>query len=231
MDRTVLDQLLADRRERLAFAVVTVLSSGAQRTVYIDDIEKEGALSGELADAFATDRSRTVEVDGEEHFLHVFNPPLKMIIIGAVHVAQALLPIADATGYAVTVIDPRGAFATEERFPGVDLYADWPDEVLPGLELDHRSAFLALTHDPKVDDPALNFALKSNCFYIGALGSRKTNAARLDRLLESGFSEETLQRIHGPIGLDIGAKGPAEIAISIMAEVTQRLRRGGTASP
>ena len=231
MDRTVLDQLLADRGERRAFAVVTVLSSGAQRTVYLDDIENEGALSVELADAFATDRSRTVDVDGEEHFLHVFNPPLKMIIIGAVHVAQALLPIADATGYAVTVIDPRGAFATEERFPGADLHADWPDEVLPGLELDHRSAFLALTHDPKIDDPALDFALKSKCFYIGALGSRKTNAARLERLLESGFSEDTLLRIHGPIGLDIGAKGPAEIAISIMAEVTQRLRRGGTAAP
>ena len=122
-----------------------------------------------------------------EHFIHVFNPPLKMIIVGAVHVSQALIPMAQATGYAVTIIDPRGAFSTRERFPDVSLYDDWPDDVLAGLEVDHRSAILALTHDPKIDDPALSFALKSPCFYIGALGSRKTHAGRRERLAANGF--------------------------------------------
>ena len=126
----------------------------------------------------------------------------------------------------MTIIDPRGAFATHERFPDVALVEDWPDEALPRLGIDHRSAVLALTHDPKIDDPALGLALKSACFYIGALGSKKTHASRCERLSENGFSQEQISRIHGPIGLDIGAKGPAEIAISIMAEVTRSLRRG-----
>lgn len=227
MKRETLNQVLDDRSERRAFALVTSLKSGAQRQVYLEDVAKEGDLAEVLSDAFMSDRSRVVEVGGEDYFVHVFNPSLRMIIVGAVHVAQAIIPMASAAGYAVTIIDPRGAFATAERFPDVSLFEDWPDEVLPTLGVDHRCAFLALTHDPKIDDPALTFALNSPCFYIGALGSRKTHASRLERLRAHGFDEETLARIHGPIGLDIGAKGPAEIAISILAEVTQCLRLGG----
>ena len=231
MKKADLDQLLKTTQDRRAVAVVTNLASGAQRMVRIEDVDGEGALAEPLAEAFARDKSRTVEIDGVEHFLHVFNPPLKMIVVGAVHVAQALIPMAEAAGYALTIIDPRGAFATEQRFPDVTLIADWPDEVLPGLDINHRSAFLALTHDPKIDDPALSFALKSECFYIGALGSRKTHAGRCERLKADGFPDAELGRIHGPIGLDIGAQGPAEIAISIMAEVTLALRKGdGTTS-
>ena len=226
MKKTDLDQLLSETRDKRAVAVVTNLASGVQRMVHLEEVAGEAALAEPLVQAFARDQSRTVEIDGVEHFLHVFNPPLKMIVVGAVHVAQALIPMAEAAGYAVTIIDPRGAFATEQRFPDVTLIADWPDDVLPGLDVDHRSAFLALTHDPKIDDPALSFALKSKCFYIGALGSRKTHAGRRERLTAGGFSEAELDRIHGPIGLDIGAQGPAEIAISIMAEVTQVLRKG-----
>ncbi len=229
MKKSALDRLLEDRRERRAVAMVTALDTGDQRMVYLDDVGAEGDLAAPLAEAFARDKSQTVEIGGAEHFIHVFNPPLKMIIVGAVHVAQALIPIAEATGYAVTIIDPRGAFATEQRFPSVRLYDDWPDEILPDLDVDHRSAILALTHDPKIDDPALTFALKSSCFYIGALGSRKTHAGRRERLLANGFSDADLDRIHGPIGLDIGARGVAEIAVSIMAEVTRSLRQGAEA--
>lgn len=226
MKKDILHQILADRRDRRAVAVVTELSSGQQRIVHLEDASGEGDLAGPLADAFVRDQSRTVEVGGAEYFVHIYNPPLKMIVIGAVHVAQAVIPIASAAGYDVTIIDPRGAFATHERFPDVALVEDWPDEALPRLGIDHRSAVLALTHDPKIDDPALGLALKSACFYIGALGSKKTHASRCERLSENGFSQEQISRIHGPIGLDIGAKGPAEIAISIMAEVTRSLRRG-----
>ena len=228
MKKSALDRLLEDRQERRAVAVVSALAGGEQRMVYLDDIGAEGELAAPLAEAFARDKSRIVEIGGEEHFIHVFNPPLKMIIVGAVHVAQALIPFAEAAGYAVTIIDPRGAFATDERFPDVQLFEDWPDEILPTLDVDHRSAVLALTHDPKIDDPALSFALNSPCFYIGALGSTKTHAGRRERLAANGFTDQEMDRIHGPIGLDIGAQGAAEIAISIMAEVTQSLRRGGT---
>lgn len=226
MEKNVLDQILADRRDRRAVAVVTELSSGHQHIVHLENAAGEGALAGPLADAFVRDQSRTVEAGGSEYFIHIYNPPLKLIVIGAVHVAQAVIPIAEAAGYDVTIIDPRGAFATQQRFPEVSLIEDWPDEALPRLGIDHRSAVLALTHDPKIDDPALALALKSACFYIGALGSKKTHASRCERLTENGFSQERIDRIHGPIGLDIGAKGPAEIAISIMAEVTRSLRRG-----
>jgi xanthine dehydrogenase accessory factor len=151
-----------------------------------------------------------------------------MVIIGAVHIAQALAPMAMLAGYRVRIIDPRTAFATEARFPGVILSHDWADEALEKQPLGPRSALIALTHDPKLDDPALTAALKSNCFYVGALGSKKTHAGRLARLKASGFSDAELERIHGPIGLDIGAKTPAEIAISILAEMTLRLRTDGS---
>ncbi|MBZ0262037.1 MAG: XdhC family protein, partial [Hyphomicrobiales bacterium] len=159
-------------------------------------------------------------------FVHIHNPPLRLVIIGAVHIAQGVIPMARQAGYDITVIDPRGAFATGARFPDITLHTTWPEDVLPAIGVDARTAFLALTHDPKIDDPALSIALKSECFYIGALGSKKTQASRVERLQKMGFTDEVIARIHGPIGLPIGAKGAAEIAISIMAEMTRSLRLG-----
>ncbi|HKG72703.1 MAG TPA: XdhC family protein, partial [Aestuariivirgaceae bacterium] len=156
----------------------------------------------------------------------IHNPPLKLIVVGAVHIAQALIPIATGLNYDVVVIDPRGAFATPERFPGVTVRAEWPDEVMPQISLDMRSAIVLLTHDPKIDDPALLAALRSQCFYIGALGSKRTHAQRLERFKAKGFTEGQLARIHAPIGLNIGARGAAEIAVAIAAEMTKVLRRG-----
>ncbi len=170
--------------------------------------------------------SAPVEIDGRVWFVSVYNPPLDMAIIGAVHIAQPLTRMALLAGYGVRVIDPRTAFATAERFPDLTLSHEWPDEALATAPLGPRSALVALTHDPKLDDPALTAALRSSCFYIGALGSRKTHTARLARMKESGFTGDELARIHGPIGLAIGARAPAEIAISIMAEITQCLRTG-----
>jgi xanthine dehydrogenase accessory factor len=179
-------------------------------------------LAGQLEDAFRFDQSG---MHGG-HFVNIHNPPLRLIIIGAVHIAQAVIPMAQQAGYDVIVIDPRGAFATGARFPGVALHAEWPDEIISRIGLDARTAMMALTHDPKIDDPALFAALKSELFYIGALGSKKTQAARVTRLKDKGFSDAEIARIHGPIGLPIGAKGAPEIAISIMAEMTRKLRLG-----
>jgi len=225
MQRELLDRLLAAEAERLAVAVVTELSTGAQRLVGLDELADD-TLSAHLAEAFRFDRSGVVTTPSGEWFIQIHNPALEMVIIGAVHIAQSIIPIARLAGYRVTVIDPRGAFATKQRFEGVDLHVEWPDEVLKDRKLDERSALLALTHDPKIDDPALVAALNSPCFYIGALGSRKTQASRCERLTAKGFDDAALGRIHGPIGLDIGARGAPEIAIAIMAEVTQALRLG-----
>ncbi|MGI9513021.1 MAG: XdhC family protein [Anderseniella sp.] len=222
MDVEVLQILEKARADRLAVAVVTDIASGAQEVVaqrYADEHE----LAEALENGFRFDKSGVVSTDTGEFFIHIHNPALRLVIIGAVHIAQALVPMAKAAGYDVTVIDPRGAFATEDRFPGVELHAEWPDEVMPGMALDARTGFLALTHDPKVDDPALIAALQSECFYIGALGSRRTQAARTDRLKQAGVEPS---RISGPVGLDIGARGAPEIAISIMAEMTSALRLG-----
>jgi xanthine dehydrogenase accessory factor len=168
-----------------------------------------------------------VDVDGHSWFLDVHNIPLDLRIVGAVHIAQPLARMAVLAEYRVTVIDPRRAFATAERFPGVALSQGWPDEALGNDPLGPRSALVALTHDPKIDDPALMAALNSNCFYIGVLGSKKTHAARLARLQSSGFADDALARVRGPVGLAIGARTPAEIAISILAEMTMRLRADG----
>ncbi len=229
MKRELLNQVLAAKAQRRPIAVVTHLASGDQRLS-----ERTDAAQDDLADlletAFRFDKSQVVSRDGEEYFLDIHNPPLKMVMVGAVHIAQALIPMAQATGYDVTIIDPRGAFATEQRFPGVTLIPEWPDEVLDDVGLDARTAMVALTHDPKIDDPALVMALKSEMFYIGALGSKRTHASRMERLKVHQFSADTLARIQGPIGLHIGAKGQAEIAVAIMAQVVQHLRLGGNAS-
>jgi len=219
--REILDQLLAARANRQAVALVTNLESGAQRIVP-RSAAADDPLAVKLDEAFRFDQSGSH--DGQ--FINIHNPPLRMVIIGAVHIAQSVIPIAQQLGYDVTVIDPRGAFATGARFPGISLHAEWPDEVIPRIGLDPRTALVALTHDPKIDDPALDAALKSEVFYIGALGSRKTQASRGERLRAAGFTEAQVARIHGPIGLSIGAKGAPEIAVSIMGEVTRCLRLG-----
>lgn len=184
-------------------------------------------LAAEVAEALRTDRPMLLGEGAERMFLNPFNPPLRLIVTGAVHIAQALAPMAKAAGYRVTVIDPRGAFATRERFPaGTGLVEDWPDEVLAASPPDARTAVVTLTHDPKIDDVALACALRSPAFFIGALGSRKTHAARRERLAAQGFDEATLARIHAPVGLPIGARSPVEIAIAILAQMTHVLRRG-----
>ena len=221
MKRETLDALLAARASRRAVALVTDLESGTQRLVSRSEAATD-PLAEKLDEAFRFDQSGSH--DGQ--FINVFNPALRLVIIGAVHIAQSVIPMAQALGYDVTVIDPRGAFATGARFPGIALHAEWPDEVIPAIGLDARTALIALTHDPKIDDPALAAALRSDVFYIGALGSRKTQGSRVARLAEAGFSEGDLARIHGPIGLSIGARGAPEIAVSIMAEVTRALRLG-----
>jgi len=219
--RESLEQLLAARANRQPVALITDLASGAQRIVPRGDAAND-PLAEKLDEAFRFDQSGS----HEGQFINIHNPPLRLVIIGAVHIAQSVIPIAQQLGYDVTVIDPRGAFATGARFPGIQLHAEWPDEVIPRIGLDPRTALIALTHDPKIDDPSLDLALRSEAFYIGALGSKKTQSSRAQRLKDAGFSDEQLARIHGPIGLNIGAKGAPEIAVSIMAEMTRALRLG-----
>jgi len=219
--REVLEQLLAARANRQAVALITDLSTGEQRIVTRAAAASD-ARAAKLDEAFRFDQSGS----HEGSFINIHNPPLRLVIIGAVHIAQSVIPIAQQLGYDVTVIDPRGAFATGARFPGVALHVEWPDEVIPRIGLDPRTAVIALTHDPKIDDPALQAALTSEVFYIGALGSKKTQASRVERLRAAGFTEAQIARIRGPIGINIGAKGAPEIAVSIMAEMTRALRLG-----
>lgn len=223
MDLSLLSTLNAERAARRATVLVTDLATGVQRLV------KEADLAGdELAEALdkqvRSGKSGTVEVDGKPYFLTVQAPPPRIVVTGAVHISQALAPMAKLLDLDITVIDPRTAFATQERFPEVTLLAQWPEEALQKVPFDGYTAFVALTHDPKIDDPALQAALRSNCFYIGALGSRKTHGKRLERLAEAGFGEADVKRIHAPIGLDIGAVSPAEIALAILGEIVQALR-------
>jgi xanthine dehydrogenase accessory factor len=190
-----------------------------------------GTLAGAARAALDSDRPLTASLDGETWFVHPHNPPLRLILVGAVHIAQALVPMAPALGFAVTVIDPRRAFATEERLPGVNLISNWPDEAMAALRPDSRTAVVTLTHDPKLDDPALDVALRSPCFYIGALGSRRTHAKRVARLTELGHGEAALARIHAPVGLDIEAMTAPEIALSIMAEIVAARRGAALGAP
>jgi xanthine dehydrogenase accessory factor len=225
MLRRHLETIAADVQTRRPVVLATWLASGKERLIHAG--EEEGELATAVAEGLRADRSGIIRIDGEEVFLNVYNPPLRMVMIGAVHISQSLIPMAEAAGYQVTVIDPRTAFATPERFGGVSLIPEWPDEALPSIGLDARTAFIALTHDPKIDDPALRIALAASPFYIGALGSSRTHKTRLERLSAAGVAPEALARIHAPIGLDIGAIGAPEIAISIMAEVTATLRGKG----
>ena len=212
MPQDILQELVEARASRTACAYVVDLQSGERRLDY----------SGHAA-RFAADRTG-VEEDGRT-FVAIHNPPLRLAIVGAVHIAQALVPMARTAGYDPVVIDPRAAFGSEARFPGERLLEDWPDEALAEVGVDARTALVLLTHDPKLDDPALHIALKSEAFYIGALGSTRTHAKRVERLTEAGFSPAQIGRIHGPVGLDIGAASPAEIAVSILAQMVQALRK------
>jgi xanthine dehydrogenase accessory factor len=224
MKQLLLERLLADRAGKKPVALVTDLDGGSQAIVYetdaVGDLVLDDTALSVARQALRSDESGIVETGGKRLFVQIHNPPPRLLLVGAVHIAQALAPIATLAGYRVTVIDPRRAFATDARFPGVTLLGDWPDEAMVQLQPDRRTAVVTLTHDPKLDDPALTTALRSPSFYIGALGSKKTHAARLQRLAEAGFSPAELARIHGPVGLAIGALSPAEIAISILAQIT-----------
>lgn len=228
MKLSLLQKALAASRAGRAAVLVTHLKSGQQS--FIEGSEASGDLALDQAalaairEAVTEDRNATIETAAGPVFVEVFNPRLRCIIVGAVHIAQPLARMASLAGYLVTVVDPRTAFASDERFPDVQLSTDWPDEALEKLKPNRRTAIITLTHDPKLDDPALAAALRSDAFYIGALGSKKTHAARLKRLQATGFGEAELGRIHGPVGLDIGAVSPAEIAVAILAQVTQVLR-------
>lgn len=222
MHREFLEKLNAARLAGRAVVRAMDLETGDE--LLIDPHQDQSAIGLAAKQAARDDRSGPVEIEGRTWFLGVYNPPLDLVLIGAVHIAQPLSQMATMTGYGVRVIDPRTAFATAERFPGIALVHAWADEALAKAPLGPRSAIVALTHDPKLDDAALIAALQSECFYIGALGSKKTHAGRLARLKAAGFTDAQLSRIHGPVGLDIGAKSPAEIAVSILAEMTRELR-------
>lgn len=224
MKLAVLKEINLARRERRAGALVTRLADGEQRFVRADVVAAD-PLAEEIEAALRAGKSCTVEHAGESWFLTVQVPPVRLVMIGAVHISQALAPIARIAGLDPVVIDPRTAFATPERFPDCPIVAQWPEEALEASPLDSYTAICLLTHDPKIDDRALVRALKAECFYIGALGSRKTHARRLDRMREQGFDDAALARIHAPIGLDIGAVSPAEIAVSIAGEIVAALRK------
>ncbi len=229
MRRDILDAILEARAAKRPVALATDLATGTQSL--IDGATTRGDLAvgpevrAAVDDVLRADKGRTVVDGNRQIFVQPFNPPLRLMTVGAVHIAQALAPMALIAGYDVTVIDPRESFATSDRFPGVTLSTDWPDDALDTLAPDTRSAIVTLTHDPKMDDPALHRALASPAFYIGCLGSTRTHASRLERLKAAGFDANATGRIHGPIGLAIGAKSPAEIAVAILAQITETLRK------
>jgi xanthine dehydrogenase accessory factor len=219
----LLSALNSERAARRAVILVTDVATGAERLVKAADIGRD-PLKDVLEKHLRMGKSGMAETPQGRVFLTVHVPPPRLVITGAVHISQALAPIAKLVGYDVTIVDPRTAFASIERFPDVKVIAEWPDTALPPLGIDHYTAFVALTHDPKIDDPALTHALARDCFYIGALGSKKTHARRLERLSAQGIAEGKLTRIHAPIGLPIGAVSPSEIAVAIIGEITARLR-------
>ena len=238
MRQETLSIILSAREKKIPIALVTDLAAGEQavltsssdlpgldetNTLILDHREEEAVYT-----ALTDDSSLTLQNEHDSTrklFVQIFTPPLRMIIVGAVHIAHPLAPMAQLAGYEVIIIDPRQSFATDARFPGVSLIDDWPDDALDGLNPDRRTAIVTLTHDPKLDDPALLVALRSPAFYIGCLGSKRTHAKRVQRLTDVGFTEEDINRLAAPVGLAIGAKSPAEIALSIMAEITRVRRR------
>jgi xanthine dehydrogenase accessory factor len=220
----ILSALNAERAARRAAIVVTDMQSGKQRLVKAAEAARD-PLQALLEKYLRSGKSGMAETPEGKVFITAHVPPPRLVITGAVHVSQALAPLAKLVGYDVVIVDPRTAFATKERFPDVRIIAEWPDTALPPLHIDRYSAFVALTHDPKIDDPALTHALASECFYIGALGSKKTHARRVERLKAQGVTDNALARVHAPIGLPIGAVSPAEIAVAIMGEITLALHQ------
>jgi xanthine dehydrogenase accessory factor len=224
MKLDILRALNTERAARRAAVVVTDVTSGEQRLVKAAEVARD-PLKDVIEKQIRRGNSAMVETPAGKVFLTVHVPPFQLVITGAVHISQALAPMARLVGYDVTIVDPRTAFASIERFPDVKVIAEWPDVALPPLGVDRYTAFVALTHDPKIDDPALTHALARDCFYIGALGSKKTHARRIERLKTQGLSDDALARIHAPIGLAIGAVSPAEIAVAIMGQITAQLRQ------
>jgi xanthine dehydrogenase accessory factor len=225
MKLDILTALNAERAARRAAILVTDVASGKQRLVKGNEIAAD-PLRPLLEKHLRSGKSGMKETPEGKVFLTAYVPPPRLVITGAVHVSQTLAPMAAMLGYDVVIVDPRSAFATPERFPGVRVIAQWPDEALPPLAIDRYTAFVALTHDPKIDDPALTHALSRECFYIGALGSKKTHGRRVERLKAQGLSDAAIARIHAPIGLSIGAVSPAEIAVAILGQITAELRQG-----
>ncbi|MEM9692765.1 MAG: XdhC family protein [Myxococcota bacterium] len=225
MRAELLEELLALRASQTPVVVATELETGSQTLLRRDDVGGEPARRAAVERALDTDCAITVG----GVFYHPHNPPLRLVVVGAVHVTQSLVVMAGLAGYVCTIVEPRAAFARPERFPrNTDIRVAWPEDVIPDLKLDARAAVITLTHDPKIDDPALEAALRTPAFYIGALGSRTTHARRRQRLAELGFSRAQLARVHGPIGLDLGGRAPAEIAVATLAEMVAVLRRGET---
>lgn len=224
MDRLLLERLNAARRDRRAAVLVTQIDGGAQRLVEPDQVSAD-PLGEEIDAALRSGKSGMVEREGASFFLTVQVPPVRLVVIGAVHISQALAPMAKMVGFDMVIVDPRTAFATPERFPDVPVLAEWPEVALPPMKIDRYTAICCFTHDPKIDDPALEQALRAQCFYIGALGSRKTHGKRLERLTAKGFGAEDMARIRAPIGLDIGAVTPPEIATSVLGEIILALRK------
>lgn len=232
MRRELLAAVIEAQKAKRPVALVTVLDSGAQALMAseglvagAEDIVADDIFTA-AADAIRNDRCSSIETAQGQVFVQVLNPPLRMAIVGAVHISQALVPMAGLLGYEVTVIDPRRAFASADRFPQVQVVVEWPDDALRELAPDRRTAVITLTHDPKLDDAALAVALESTAFYIASLGSTRTHAARVERLKQAGFDNADIARIHGPAGLPISARSPAEIATAILAQATQQLRGG-----
>ena len=223
MDRDTLTKLFQARSRGECVVLATRIDTAESRLIHPGSAATD-PFTIAAREAAARDESTRLTIEGHAWFFNVFNTPPALYIVGAVHIAQPLSQMAALAGFNVVVIDPRTAFATSDRFPNLHLVSAWPDEALADLPIDRRTAIVTLTHDPKLDDPALLAALKSDCFYIGALGSRKTHAARIDRMKTAGFGEQAFARVHGPVGLDIGAVSPAEIAVSIMAQIIERLR-------
>ncbi len=225
MTRDMLSRLLADVAAKRPAVLATDLATGETRLLRPFDPEPglDPALAAAAREAASNDESTKIDTGGGAVFLRVYSPPVRVVIVGAVHIAQPLAEMARLSGYEPVVVDPRRAFATEARFAGVPLVTEWPDEALAKLGLDRRTAVVTMTHDPKIDDPALVAALRSDSFYVGALGSRKTQAARRERLRAMGFTDADLSRIHGPVGLPIGARSPGEIAVSILSQLVGAL--------
>jgi len=231
MKAAIFDKLQDARAAKTPVALATNLRSGQQLLIYANGTDGDLCLDMDMVvaagDALKRDEHLRFKTPAGEIFVQVFNPPPRLLVVGAVHIAEPLARMGELAGYGVTVIDPRRGFAESQKFEGFAVMGEWPDEAMATLKPDSRTAVVTLTHDPKLDDPALTAALRSSAFYIGALGSKKTHAARLGRLKEAGFSDEELARIHGPVGLNIGALSPAEIAVSIVGQITQ-VRRSGS---